>query len=472
MKKFLLFISLFPLTLFAQTQIGNDLIGEFENDLFGSSVALSRNGNILAVGSITNSETGAGAGQVQVFENINNAWVQLGQDINGDGIDAKLGRGLAISDDGTIIALGADGNDNNIGNVRVFEYSNGSWVQIGQELVGINPGGKFGNEVSLSSDGTIVGVGAPSSFASSGSAHIFQNQGGTWVQLGDDINGDVSLGLFGNGMDLSADGLTIAIGGDGLFGVAGTLQIFEYIDDNWTQIGQTITGEEDFDRIGSNVGMSDDGSIVAVSALGNEANGINTGAARVYRNIGGTWTKIGNDLTGNSFNQQFGASLSLSSDGNIIAVGSFGAENERIFKNTNDNWEELANIAGEPDSFFGLQSHLSKDGLTVAVGAQSYDGNGNDRGLARVFSLGDILSSVDDLQENNLVLFPNPTSGILTVKMENINQLEKIIVYNNLGQELLTSTTNIMDLSSLSDGVYYVEVINNKGRILKTVIVD
>ena len=472
MKFLFLLISLFPLTAYAQTQIGGDLIGEFEGDLFGSSVALSKDGKTVVVGSINNSEAAlVGLGQIQVFQNVNDIWVQLGEDIHGTDLEEKLGRGVAISDDGRTIAAGADGFNNGIGRVLVFEFNNGSWVQIGEDLVGVNAGGKFGNEVSLSSDGTTLGVGAPSSFGNTGSAHIYQNQGGNWVQLGEDINGDIDLGLFGNGMDISSDGLTIAIGGDGLFG-AGALRVLKFMDGSWTPIGETIVGEESFDRIGSNVSISDDGSIVAVSALGNDANGASSGAVRVYRNLNGTWTKIGEDLTGNSFGEQFGSSLSLSSNGNIIAVGAFGADMERIFENTNDNWVELTSINGEPDSFFGLQSHLSKDGLSIAVGAQSFDGNGFDRGLVRVYNLGDFITSTDDLQENNLVLFPNPTSGILTVEMERINQLEQIAVYNNLGQKLLSSTTNIVDLSSLSDGLYYVEIATDTDRFLETVIVD
>ena len=101
---FLLLVGLLPLTALAQTQIGDDLIGEFENDLFGSSVALSEDGSRLVVGSITNAESFPGSGQVQVFENVDGTWVQMGQDINGTGLDARLGRGVAISDDGSIIA--------------------------------------------------------------------------------------------------------------------------------------------------------------------------------------------------------------------------------------------------------------------------------------------------------------------------------------------------------------------------------
>ena len=406
MKTFLLLlVGLFPLTALAQTQIGDDLIGELENDLFGSSVALSEDGSRMVVGSITNSETFPGSGQVQVFENVDGTWVQLGQDINGTSLDARLGRGVAISDDGSIIALGADGFNGTTGKVRVFEFSSGSWIQIGQDLIGSEGGSLFGNEVALSSDGSIVAVGSPAGFGDLGSASVFENQGGTWVQLGDDIVGDVVDGLFGNGLGISSDGLRVAVGGDGFQGL-GRLRAFEFVAGNWTQVGQTIVGEDITDRLGSNVDMSDDGSVIAVSAIGNDFMGPGAGAVRVFRDTGGTWTQIGSDISGNLLDQ-FGASVGLSGDGNVLVGGSFSAETERIFINENDVWVELATIAGDqPNSFFGLQSNVSKDGLTLAVGAQSFDGNGFNRGLVRVYDLSELIGcpfKLGDLNEDGAI---------------------------------------------------------------------
>ena len=116
--------------------------------------------------------------------------------------------------------------------------------------------------------------------------------------------------------------------------------------------------------------------------------------------------------------------MSLSGDGNILAVGAFGnvmpgtvnadgtitppeGPSERIFRNENDNWVELARVSGEPGSFFGLQSQISSDGLTLAVGAQSFDGSGNNRGVVRAFDLGALVGSVlhGDANEDGVVNF-------------------------------------------------------------------
>ena len=397
---------------FAQAQIGDDLIGEFVNDLFGSRVGLSADGSRMVVGSITNSETFQGSGQVQVFENVNGTWMQLGQDINGTGLDARLGRGVSISGDGTTIAAGADGFNNAAGKVRVFEFSNGSWVQLGQELLGSN---NFGNEVRLSADGSILAVGAP---RGTGSVTVYQNMGGTWVQLGDDITGDGEF--FGNGLGLSANGLRVAIGAEGSIGATGSFRVFDFVGANWTQVGETVVGEPG-DRIGSSIDISDDGSIVAVSAIGNEDMGGGSGAARVYRDTGGTWTQVGGDLNGTPLNR-FGSSLSLSSDGIILTVGGFGdgfpaaidadgmiipgeGPSARIFRNENDDWVQLGRVFGERGSFFGLQSDLSGDGLTLAVGAQSFDDSGFDRGLVRAFDLEPLFVIHADVNLDGIVNF-------------------------------------------------------------------
>ena len=397
---------------FAQAQIGDDLIGEFVNDLFGSRVGLSADGSRMVVGSITNSETFQGSGQVQVFENVNGTWMQLGQDINGTGLDARLGRGVSISGDGTTIAAGADGFDGMAGKVRVFEFSNGSWVQLGQELLGSN---NFGNEVRLSADGSILAVGAP---RGTGSVTVYQNMGGTWVQLGDDITGDGEF--FGNGLGLSANGLRVAIGAEGSIGATGSFRVFDFMGANWTQVGETVVGEPG-DRIGSSIDISDDGSIVAVSAIGNEDMGGGSGAARVYRDTGGTWTQVGGDLNGTPLNR-FGSSLSLSSDGIILTVGGFGdgfpaaidadgmiipgeGPSARIFRNENDDWVQLGRVFGERESFFGLQSDLSGDGLTLAVGAQSFDDSGFDRGLVRAFDLEPLFVIHADVNLDGIVNF-------------------------------------------------------------------
>ena len=67
----------------AQTQIGNDIQGEAANDRFGTSVSYSADGTIVAIGAPGNDGNGGASGHVRVFEYDGNDWVQLGADIDG-----------------------------------------------------------------------------------------------------------------------------------------------------------------------------------------------------------------------------------------------------------------------------------------------------------------------------------------------------------------------------------------------------
>ena len=62
MKNLLLIFSLVTYISFAQTQIGNTINGLAANDLSGSSIALSSDGSILAIGAGGNDDGGINSG--------------------------------------------------------------------------------------------------------------------------------------------------------------------------------------------------------------------------------------------------------------------------------------------------------------------------------------------------------------------------------------------------------------------------
>ena len=62
-----------------------------------------------------------------------------------------------------------------------------------------------------------------------------------------------------------------------------------------TQIGYDINGEAFLDQSGRSISISNDGNIVAIGALGNDGNGSNSGYVRIYMNMNG---KLGSDRTG------------------------------------------------------------------------------------------------------------------------------------------------------------------------------
>lgn len=73
------------------------------------------------------------------------------------------------------------------------------------------------------------------------------------------------------------------------------------------------------------------------------------------------------------------------------------------------------------------------------------------------------LSVDDNVIDNNITMFPNPATDILNVKMDNLSELEKIAIYNMSGQEVLMTTQNTVNVSSLASGMYVVNVQTSKG---------
>jgi len=107
------------------TKTGGDIDGEAAVDYSGFSVAMSADGSRVAIGANKNDGNGSDSGHVRVYTLTNNAWTQTGGDIDGEAAGDETGRSVAMSADGSRVAIGATGNDGtpgvNSGHVRVYE---------------------------------------------------------------------------------------------------------------------------------------------------------------------------------------------------------------------------------------------------------------------------------------------------------------------------------------------------------------
>jgi len=144
-------------------QLGSDIDGEASPDEFGHSVSLSANGRILAIGARGNDANGQGSGHVRIYQYDGSGWQQLGADIDGEASLDKSGQAVSLSADGTKVAIGADlndGNGNDSGHVRIYQYDGTSWQQLGTDIDGEAAGDGSGWSASLSADGSTVAIGA------------------------------------------------------------------------------------------------------------------------------------------------------------------------------------------------------------------------------------------------------------------------------------------------------------------------
>ena len=144
-------------------QLGNTIIGESAGDRAGSSVSLSSDGTVVAIGATKAGGNGNNSGHTRLYQWNGTAWVQLGNDIDGEYPLDYSGGSVSLSSDGTLVAIGAylnDGNGNSSGHTRLYQWNGTAWVQLGNDINGEAPFDNSGNSVSLSSDGTVVAIGA------------------------------------------------------------------------------------------------------------------------------------------------------------------------------------------------------------------------------------------------------------------------------------------------------------------------
>ena len=145
------------------SQLGADIDGEESDDYIGTSVSMNSTGDRVAMGAHYNDGNGTDAGHVRVYEYSSGSWSQLGADIDGEAASDQSGESISMNAAGNRIAIGARLNDDagsNAGQVRVYEYSSGSWSQLQSDIDGVEANEQFGASVSMNAAGDRVAIGA------------------------------------------------------------------------------------------------------------------------------------------------------------------------------------------------------------------------------------------------------------------------------------------------------------------------
>ncbi len=309
------------------TQIGGDIQGILAQEESGFSVALSADGSVLAIGAFYG---GTGnRGQVRIYEWNGVAWSQRGSSINGEAADDKAAS-VDLSDDGSILAIGSPDNDgagSSAGHARVFEWNGSAWVQRGLDLDGEAGGDNAGWSVSLSGDGNTIAVGAyknDGNGSDAGSVRVYTYSGGSWSQRGTDIDGEGAGDYFGRAVSLSGDGSILAVGArlnDGAAVNAGHVRAFSWTGAAWTQLGSDLDGPNADAYFGNSVSLSTDGTWLAVGIPFDDTGASDAGAVAVFAYSGGSWSQVGSRLNGNAASGRAGWSVSLSGSGDTVAFG-------------------------------------------------------------------------------------------------------------------------------------------------------
>ena len=443
-----------------------------ENDQFGYSVSLSSDGNTLAVGAIGEGSNATGidrdqdnsapnAGAVYVFSRSGTIWTQQAYlKARRPDADDWFGYSVSLSRDGNTLAVGAkyedsdvkviDGNENNnsaadAGAVYVFSRSETKWNQQAYvKASNTDAGDHFGSSVSLSSDGNTLAVGARgeaskakgiidgdednNEASNAGAVYVFSRSETTWTKQAyvKARNTDAS-DEFGFRVSLSSDGNTLAVSaifeGSNATGIdgdeehneaiyAGAVYVFSRSETTWTQQAYVKASNTDArDHFGSSVSLSSDGNTLAVGAKHEDSNAtgiIDTnqdddtksaaGAVYVFSRSDTIWAQQAYVKASNTdASDLFGYSVSLSRDGNTLAVGALkesskvtgigGDEDDNlnsapdagavyVFSRSDTTWTQQAYVKArntDADDHFGSSVSLSSDGNTLAVGAYKED---------------------------------------------------------------------------------------------------
>ncbi len=337
-----------------------------------------------------NNNTALNSGAVYVFTRSDGVWSQQAYvKASNTGAGDRFGTSVALSGDGDTLAVGAEregsdatgiggdeANDNaaESGAVYVYTRDDGTWAQQAYvKASNTGAGDHFGTSVTLSGDGDTLAVGADSEDSSatgidgdevndnavdSGAVYVFTRSDGAWAQQAFVKASNTGTGdRFGASVALSGDGDTLAVGASqensGATRVngpqgndnalnSGAVYVFSRSDGSWAQQAYVKASNTDVnDRFGTSVALSGDGDILAVGALFEDSNatGIggvennndisNSGAAYVYARSAGEWRHRAYVKASNTrASAFFGYSVALSGDGATLAVGAYGEDSD------------------------------------------------------------------------------------------------------------------------------------------------
>jgi hypothetical protein len=243
-----------------------------------------------------------------------------------------------------------------------------------------NGSGRFGISVASSSDGSIVAVGAPGPNNATGSVYVYKNKK-LLYSIPDphplvNYNGGYN---FGYSVALSSDGSVVVVGYPGIDGSNQNTGIV-YVYKNGSLIHSIPSPDQaQYGYFGGVVVTSSDGSVVAASYLLGDV---------VYIFKDGVRISI---LINPDYGYGFGYSISMSSDGSVVAVGSplYSIQQGAAYVFTNGSLK-YSLYGFDISSKFGTSVALNSDGTTLIVGAPSPNDNSSP-GYVYVYVSGNLI---------------------------------------------------------------------------------
>jgi hypothetical protein len=388
-------------------QRGETILGAAAGDVFGTALDIDADGDTVVVGAPDNDDGGSDAGHVQILRFTAGSWVRLGAILEGAAAGDYFGSAVSLSNDGNRVAVGAPYNGAGLeGQVQVFEYSAGSWTQLGADIEEVSDG-NGGWAVALSGDGATLVMGSPfndDAGTDRGEVRVYRWNSGTttWDRRGGiDLAGERNQDRFGYSVAIDNTGDMIAVGARDYDGPAndasasGHVRVYEFDTgtSQWVKRGGDIDGEAAGDRLGTTVSLDSTGDVVAIGAPKNDVGGTATDAGHtvVYAWDSATsdWVQRGSDIDG-AAGDDSGTSVSLSANGNSVLVGSPGSNSDagsaNLYAWDGTVWSTSGpSPSGAAGDRAGAAVALSADGNGLAVGLPRNDATASNAGAVVVF---------------------------------------------------------------------------------------
>ena len=380
--------------------------------LLGDSVAISGDGNTMAVGAPNdnsgaagingnqNDTSGYGSGAVYVFTRRGDSWTEQAYvKASNPGMGDEFGHAVVLSGDGNTMAVAAHFEASSARGVN-GRQDDDSIPQAGAVYVFVRRGDVWSQQAYLKASNT-GRAGTADEFGDGdqfGFALAISDDGGT-IAVGANAEDSAARGIGGDQSDDSAES-------------AGAVYVFVRAGDGWSQQAYVKAANADRnDQFGYAVSLSADGNTLAVGNFdeGGSSRSINgpydtnrngSGAVYVFTRSAGVWLQQAYLKASNAEQaDSLGASVSLSHDGNTLAAGSLDedcpatgvnpaepCDDDResdmsvgavyVFARAGATWIQQtfikASNTGRED-WFGSRLALSGDGNTLAVGAQLED---------------------------------------------------------------------------------------------------
>jgi|GEM_PF-3955678 len=266
---------------------------------------------------------------VYKFNGITNQWVQRGEVIDPEFLFAGPPlMSLDMSFDGNAFCIGAYNNANNAsvtGGVKTFVWNNTNWVQKGETLINDQAGSGvqdcYGFNVKMSHSGNRIAVSSLCEFVgddATGAIRVYDWMDNKWEQIGGEIlSFDQFSNNFGMSIDINSDGTVMAACTQFTF----TFQVFEWRGGAWMDKGNLYDLFEENLADGAVVSLSNDGNTIAVGAGYELLSGNLSGYVKVFDWLNGQWIQRGGTFKGGATDDAYGSFVNLSSDGNRLAIG-------------------------------------------------------------------------------------------------------------------------------------------------------